>query len=263
MKENHGSMSMIIRRITGIMMALTIMCVFAGAAAETIHITLSDEGSTCDNGAVQCLENMVVISYPGDYEISGTLSDGQLYVNCDIEGKVGLTLNGVSIHNEDGAAVCIGSVNPRAHIILAEGTENIISSGKQSSGDAEESDGAIFSRSDLTIEGTGALKISAGRMDGIVSKDDLRIEGGTIEVDALRHGIRGKDAVEISGGEITVSAGKDGIRSNNDKDAGRGYITITGGDIHISCGDDPLDFVTALTISGGTVDSAVISPEDR
>ena len=262
MKGNRGK-NRIIRRLAALMLAAAFALALTAAAAETIHITLSDEGSTSDSGAVQCLENMVIISYPGEYEISGTLSDGQVYVNCDIEGKVTLTLDGVSIHNGSGAAVCIGSVKPRAHIVLAEGSENALSCGEQSSGDAEESDGALFSRSDLTLEGNGSLKITAERMDGIVSKDDLRIEGGTIEVNAARHGIRGKDAVEISGGEITVTAGKDGLRSNNDKDPDRGYISITRGNIHITCGDDPLDFVTALTVNGGTIESTVVSPEDR
>ena len=98
-------------------------------------------------------------------------------------------------------------------------------------------------------------------MDGIVSKDNLKIEGGQISVDAPRHGIRGKDFVEISGGDITVRAGKDGIRSNNTRDAGKGYISVLGGTIRITCGDDPFDFVSALNIRNAEITTSVESAE--
>ena len=118
---------------------------------------------------------------------------------------------------------------------------------------------------DTTLSEDGStleLKVTAGDMDGIVSKDDLKIEGGQITVNAPRHGIRGRDFVEISDGDITVTAGKDGIRSNNDKEADRGYISVLGGKIRIICGDDPFDFVTALNIRSAEITTSVQRVQD-
>ena len=240
-----------------LLLAVLLIAVSAGNA-ELISVTLSDE--KCESGSenVVCEGNIVKISAPGEYLITGTLSNGQIRVDCKEDGKVILNLQNVKIHNETGAAILIGNVSSRARISLMADTVNELSNGADLVfEDDDEPNGVIFSRSDLTIEGSGALKITAGAMDGIASKDDLKIEGGKLTISAPRHGIRGKDCVEISDGEIIVSAGKDGIRSNNSKEAGKGYISITGGTIMITCGDDPLDFVTGLIVKDAEITSSV------
>lgn len=230
----------------------------SAALGEIIPVTLSDEGCSSEADTVICDETGVTITAPGEYMLSGSLKDGQVKVDCKEKGKVTLHLDGVTIHHEKGAAILILSASPRLRIALTAGTENLLSNGENLEfTDGDEPNGVIFSKSDLTLEGSGKLTVTAGSMDGIVSKDDLRIEGGEITVTAPRHGIRGKDCVEIESGTISVKAGKDGIRSNNDKDPELGYIAITGGDIRIVCGDDPLDFVTGLSITGGTLNSTV------
>ena len=235
-----------------------LMAMGSAASAELISVTLSDEKCESVSEAVQCDGSIVTITAPGEYLITGSLSNGQVKVDCKEDGKVTLHLQGVKIHNETGAAILIGSVKPRVQISLAAETANELSNGESLVYEEDdEPNGVIFSDSDLTIEGSGSLKVTAGEMDGIVSKDDLKIEGGVISVIAPRHGVRGKDCVEISDGEITIQAGKDGLRSNNTKDSDRGYISITGGKIQITAGDDPLDFVTGLIVKNAEITSSV------
>lgn len=242
-----------------ILLLLAVLLLTVSAAnAELISITLSDDKCECASENVACEGNMVKINAPGEYLLTGALSNGQIRVDCKDDGKVVLNLQNVKIHNETGAAILIGNVSSRARISLMADTENELSSGANLVYENDdEPNGVIFSRSDLTIDGSGSLKVTAGAMDAIASKDDLKIEDGRIIVTAPRHGIRGKDCVEISGGEITISAGKDGIRSNNSKDAEKGYISITGGTITITCGDDPLDFVTGLIVKNAEITSSV------
>ena len=237
------------------------LCSAAKGTGEIVIVTLADGGCACESDTVKLDGNTVSVTRPGEYLFRGSLSNGQISVDCETDGKVLLQFDGVKIHNETGPAVLIGHVSPRIHIALSAGTENTLSSGAAEPADGDP-DGVIFSRSDLTIEGSGSLAVETGTMDGVVSKDDLRIEGGTVSVSARRHGLRGKDSVEISDGEITIRAGKDGIRSNNTQDEDRGYIRITGGKIQIACGDDPLDYVTALQISGGSVDAKVVTGDE-
>ena len=109
-------------------------------------------------------------------------------------------------------------------------------------------------KTDCTLTGSGSLKVTSGAMDGIVSKDDLRVEGGALMIHASRHGLRGKDAVEISGGDLTIEAGQDGIKSTNSKESEWGYLRLTGGVIRILCGDDALDWETTCTIDGARVE---------
>ena len=235
----------------------------ASALGEIVIVTLSDSGCTCESDTVSFADGIVRITTPGEYLFRGSLSNGQICVDCETDGKVILQFEGIQIHSESEAAVLIGHVSPRAHIVLSAGTENTLSTGTARKSDTDEPNGVIFSRSDLTIEGSGKLTVTAGTMDGIVSKDDLRIEGGEISVTAPRHGLRGKDSVEVRDGDITIDAGKDGIRSNNSNDSDRGYISVSGGKIRITCGDDPMDYVTALTVSGGSIDARIVTGDGQ
>lgn len=80
----------------------------------------------------------------------------------------------------------------------------------------DEPSACVYSKDDLTINGTGTLNVIANYNNGIVSKDDLKVTGGNISVTAVHDGLRGKDSVTVKDGVITVNAGGDGIKSNND-----------------------------------------------
>ena len=176
-------------------------------------------------------------------------------MDCEQNGKVRLYFSGISIHCENGPALYIKKCSPRLTIDLVEGTDNELSDGTAYAG-KDGPDGVIYSKSDLTITGAGALTVKGSYRDGIVSKDDLRIKSGIINVTAAHNGIVGKDCVEIFDGEITVCAGNDGIKTTND-DSEWGYILIEGGTVSVTCGDDPLSFVHGISITGGTVSAIV------
>lgn len=226
----------------------------AACAADMIPIDLNGGAETAPSGAWKATESGIVISVPGEYLISGKLEQGQILVDCQEAGKVTLYLNGAEVHNETGPAIRIGECDPRAAISLVDGTENRLSNGAQLAfEEGDEPDGVIYSKSDLTLDGSGRLEIHAGAMNGIVSKDDLKIAGGEYVIDAPRHGIKGKDCVEISGGKIQIRAGKDGIKSTNQNDPARGYLDISGGEIEIFSGDEALSYITYCNITGGTM----------
>ena len=241
-----------------LVMVLTAAVILTAAGEGMIPITLSTEGVQTENEGIRIDGQTVTITQPGEYLVDGTLDNGQILVDCQENGKVTLYLNGVSIHNETGPALLIGNCSPRAVVSLVEGKQNRLSNGKNLIfEEGDEPDGVIFTRSDLTLCGTGSLEIEAGAMNGISSKDDLRIEGGSLTVDVPNHGLKGKDCVEISGGEVTIRAGRDGIKSTNKKDPSLGYIEITGGDIRISCGDEAISFISYCNISGGKMSMTI------
>ena len=228
----------------------------AGAAAEETAVTVAftDEGLAQDTDGASFFEGTVTIFKPGTYELSGTLTDGQICVSVAEEGMVMLILNGVNIHNDETSAIHVLKSESRVIISLKDGTENSVSDGPDSGADPdEEPNGAIFSRSDLLIEGEGSLLVKAGRVDGIVSRDSLIVRGGKITVEAVRHGIKGKDSVVIEGGEISVTAGKDGIKSTNKQDPALGRVDIQGGTIAIAAGDDPIQAETGWSIENAKI----------
>ena len=217
-------------------------------------VNFSDAGLEKETEGITFADGTLTIVAPGEYMLSGELTNGQLLVDCEDEGKVTLYLNGVTIHTEGAVAIRFGECKPKAVLSLVDGSENVFSNAAQDDLDEdEEPNGVIFSQTDLVIEGSGSLKVTAAFADGIVSKDDLEIRGGKITVEAARHGIKGKDSVEIHDGEINVNAGKDGIKSTNKEKSSLGYVEIIGGRITIRSGDEPIQAETHYTIENAKV----------
>lgn len=78
---------------------------------------------------------------------------------------------------------------------------------------SDEPNAAVFSKDDLTIEGNGKLVVNAKFNNGISTKDNLVISGGTFEVNSEDDGIMGRDSVAIYGGTFLINAKGDGIKS--------------------------------------------------
>lgn len=112
-------------------------------------------------------------------------------------------------------------------------------------------DGVIFSRSDLVLNGTAILTVSSTD-NGIVSKDDLKVTGGTYQITASSKAFEANDSIQISDGNFTLKAGTDGLHAENDEDDSLGYIYVSGGTFHITAGDDGIHAVSLLQIDDGT-----------
>ena len=84
----------------------------------------------------------------------------------------------------------------------------------------------IFAKSDLTLNGTGSLTIVSAEGHGIVSKDDLKITGGTYDITAAGHALSGKDSVRIADGTFILTAEKDGIHAENADDKEKGIFIL-------------------------------------
>ncbi len=210
------------------------------AETVTAEIVLSDETGS------------VTITQEGVYRITGVLSDGQITVNAP-DAKVTLLLDGVDISARGTAAIYVAEAD-KVKIELAEGSKNTLVSLGEFADEADDGiDAVIFGRDDITVKGTGALTVTAEAGHGIVSKDDLKITGGTITVNASGKGLSGNDSVEITGGTIAITSGDDAIHSKNSDDAQLGNIIIEDGTITISAGDDAINASGSVTVQGGTL----------
>lgn len=218
------------------------------------------EASASDESACSITESLIRITKEGTYILSGSFT-GQIVVEAAETDKVQLVLSDAELTNDASAAIYVVSAD-KVFLTLADGTENKVTTGSSfvfAEGE-DEPDAAVFSKEDLVINGSGSLVVSAGYQDGIVSKDDLKICGGSIEVHAVDDGIRGKDSVRVLDGTITVSTSEGhAIKSNNDTDEGLGYIRIDGGELNLTSGLDGLHAVTGIYIAAGEV---TISAQD-
>ena len=206
--------------------------------ADAIPIVLSGSEISCSSNAVEISGTTATIRKAGIYLLSGMLEDGSIIVDAEKTDKIQLVLNGVSIHSEAFAPIFVRQAD-KVFVTLADGTKNSLANGGSFTPDGDTNvDAVIFSKDDLTINGIGTLTITSPGGHGIVSKDSLRITGGTYAVDAASHGLSGKDEVCIADGSFDITTGKDGIHAENSDDSAGGIIDIEGGVYRITAGGD-------------------------
>lgn len=223
-------------------------------ASSATAVAFHDTSITVDGSGASAKDGTLTITAAGTYVLSGTLNAGQVVINAGKEDTVRLVLNGASLSSSAGSAID-AEQSKKVIVTLAEGTSNTVSDAASYSNTGSSSDGpnaAIFSKDDLTINGTGKLTVSGNYKNGITSKDSLVITGGKISVTAVNDAIRGKDSVAVRDGTFTLNAGGDGIQSNNDSDTSKGWISLDGGTYDITATHDGVQAETVLQVSGGT-----------
>lgn len=227
----------------------------AGTYEESgaVYVTLSDDGITGETDGVVIKGQTVTITAEGTYIFSGTLSEGQIVVDAD-NAKVQIVFDNVDITCASSAAVYVKSAE-KVFVTLAEGSQNTLrNTDEYVAIDDNNIDAVIFAKSDLTLNGTGSLTIISAEGHGIVSKDDLKITGGTYDITAAGHALSGKDSVRIADGTFILTAEKDGIHAENADDEEKGYIYIADGDFTITSDGDGMDASNIVQIEDGTLD---------
>ena len=209
-------------------------------------------GSIRGNGAYFNDGNLYITG-GGKYFISGTLTGGSIIVDAYDSSKVWLVLGGVSVTCEDDAALRVENAD-KVFINLAEGSENTLSSGETYNETAlnDNTGGTLFSHDDLTLSGTGSLKIKAAYKHGIDANDSLHITGGDIEIDAAADGIHVNDEFNFDGASLIINAGDDAIHSDS-------AINVLGGLIEA---DECYEGLEALIINVEDGDIVIYSSDD-
>lgn len=217
-------------------------------------ISFSADKINVDGNGAAVKDNIVTISKAGVYTLSGSSDNAKVIVDVGKQDKVTLLLNGVSLKSANGSVIdCEGG--DTLVLCLNENTENSLSDSAEYTFPTNETepDGAVFSRADLVIMGSGSLSVTSNYKDAVKCKDGLSIKSGKINITAADDGIVGKDYVKICGGDITINAQGDGIKSTNDTDEGRGYITITDGTLNITAEKDGIQAEKELNVEGGNI----------
>lgn len=222
--------------------------------SEAVAVTFSDDGVTAEGSGVSADGTTVTISAEGTYVLSGSCSDGRIIVEAGKKDKVKLVLNGLDLTCGNNAPLLVRSAK-KVFLLLEDGSVNTFADGTSyEMSDDDNTDAAIFSKSDLTINGEGTLNVSANYKYGIVSKDDLVVTGGEVKVTSVSSALVGKDSVKISAGSFDLTSGTDAVKSTNTEEDGKGIVSITGGSFTINAGGDGIFAATDLQIGGGEFD---------
>lgn len=250
-----------------------------------------NNGGTSDEAksANKTVENVINIKSAGTYEITGTLTDGQIAIDTNnINGDVVILLNNASITCKNAPAIFVYNIATKSEtcnviIKTAKNSENYVYGGliKQSVEGWNDQDkivysieknyndegqyferykydGAISSDISLTLEGEGTLEIESER-EGIEGKGDITFNSGTWLINSTEDGINAaqdnESIITINGGTIVVRTAKDGPQG--DGIDSNGYLYINGGEVYSfanpTSDDSGLDSDLGIYINGGKV----------
>ncbi len=225
--------------------------------ADIIKIHLSDSGITVENdtkGVVSISGKIATITASGNYIVDGTINEGQILVNipditADAEA-VDMTLSNVTMTNS--TMPCIYSQSTDKLKLNVEGTNTLTDTASAAYANM---DGCIYALTDLTItkNSTGTLNVTSSLNKGIYSDKDLKINGGTVnvntDVDDLSDAdaLVGDNTLSIDGAAITVDSSADGLKSKGEN------VEIVSGNIEVKAGNDAVQASTSIDISGGTI----------
>lgn len=261
---------------------------------EEGHDETYGEGEAMDaHSAEEAAKHTVItITQPGDYQISGSLSHGQIVIDLGDEAKddenavVNLTLYNAEITSTVAPAIVVYNAyecsssdiesstmnvdtsNAGFNLIIADDSTNIINGSyvakiykEGTTKKLHKYDAAIDSKQSFTIDGeekgNGELIVNAEN-EGISSNLHLTINGGEITInshdDAINTNEDGVSVLTINDGTITCDSG---LGLEGDGIDSNGWIVINGGYVISSANgqskDSGLDADNGIHLNGGII----------
>ena len=196
--------------------------------SRAVQITLDGDSASIKGNGAYFNDGTLTIKNGGYYVISGELTDGNIEVDAYVSSKVWILLNGVSINCEDNAALSIIKAD-KVFLTLVEGTENTLTSGETYSDEALEinTNAVIWSKEDLTINGSGSLNVTGSYQHGIKCNDSLVISGGVISITCPQDGIHANDSISFTNADVTIAAGDDAVHCDTQIYFRDGSLTVS------------------------------------
>lgn len=199
----------------------------------------------------------VSITAAGTYVFSGDCDNGSITVKKGVTG-VTIVLNGLTLTNDDSAAITLNKT-AEASLIAAAGTTNTVADTEGSSD--ENAAVKVKSGAALAIGGTGTLTVDGNAKNGIKGAADAVITVAEVKlnINAVNDGLSCDDELNITGGTLNITAGGDAVKASpdtgdteNPDTTSLGNVTISGGTLTLSAAEDGIQADGDLTISGGT-----------
>ena len=225
--------------------------------ANATLVTLTDSSATAKGKytGYEIEGTDVSITAAGTYVFSGDCDNGSITVKKGVTG-VTIVLNGLTLTNDDSAAITLNKT-AEASLIAAAGTTNTVADTEGSSD--ENAAVKVKSGAALAIGGTGTLTVDGNAKNGIKGAADAVITVAEVKlnINAVNDGLSCDDELKITGGTLSITAGGDAVKASpdtgeNPDTTSLGNVTISGGTLTLSAAEDGIQADGDLTISGGT-----------
>ncbi len=187
---------------------------------EALWVRLAEDDAECR------------ITEGGTYRLTGKTEAG-IVIDAQ-EQTVRLVLDSVTVCPREGPALYVASAG-KVILTLPEGSKSTLSdTGHYPAGSPAEA--CLHSNADLTVNGNGSLTVNGLYLDGIRSKNVLRVLGGQITVKCKRTALHGGNGLWVEDGTLNISSEKYGLRTTKTGRDGRGALVVCGGELRVIAG---------------------------
>ena len=230
---------------------------YTTANATLISLTVSAAKASGKYTGYEIDGTDVSITAAGTYVFSGDCDNGSITVKKGVTG-VTIVLNGLTLTNDDSAAITLNKT-AEASLIAAAGTTNTVAD--TASSNDENAAVKVKSGATLAIGGTGTLTVDGNAKNGIKGAADavISVDEVALTIEAENDGLSCDDELTIAGGTLNITAGGDAVKASPDTDdtenpdtTSLGNVTISGGTLTLHATGEGVQADGDLTISGGT-----------
>lgn len=208
-------------------------------------------GEAGENVIIDNSQNVITIAQPGYYRFVGTLSCGSIVAEAD--GNVRIILDGVRLTGKDGAPIRFYNKGQKV-VTFAEEKENIVSapaSVSYSNQNRENPSCAIYSESELTLNGKGTGEINGKKERAIVCRSTLKIKTVELEIRSKTDAVTAMNVV-IKNTSLVIdsTAGSAIIAERYGFLTKEGYVVISDSDVRAVSAFDAISATDLVYVTG-------------
>lgn len=208
-------------------------------------------GEAGENVIIDNSQNVITIAQPGYYRFVGTLSCGSIVAEAD--GNVRIILDGVRLTGKDGAPIRFYNKGQKV-VTFAEEKENIVSapaSVSDSNQNRENPSCAIYSESELTLNGKGTGEINGKKERAIVCRSTLKIKTVELEIRSKTDAVTAMNVV-IKNTSLVIdsTAGSAIIAERYGFLTKEGYVVISDSDVRAVSAFDAISATDLVYVTG-------------
>ncbi len=208
-------------------------------------------GVAGENVIIDNSQNVITIAQPGYYRFVGTLSCGSIVAEAD--GNVRIILDGVRLTGKDGAPIRFYNKGQKV-VTFAEEKENIVSapaSVSDSNQNRENPSCAIYSESELTLNGKGTGEINGKKERAIVCRSTLKIKTVELEIRSKTDAVTAMNVV-IKNTSLVIdsTAGSAIIAERYGFLTKEGYVVISDSDVRAVSAFDAISATDLVYVTG-------------
>lgn len=208
-------------------------------------------GEAGENVIIDNSQNVITIAQPGYYRFVGTLSCGSIVAEAD--GNVRIILDGVRLTGKGGAPIRFYNKGQKV-VTFAEEKENIVSapaSVSDSNQNRENPSCAIYSESELTLNGKGTGEINGKKERAIVCRSTLKIKTVELEIRSKTDAVTAMNVV-IKNTSLVIdsTAGSAIIAERYGFLTKEGYVVISDSDVRAVSAFDAISATDLVYVTG-------------